>query len=201
MICMSNEHKYKCPRCVMLTCSLGCSKEHKEKFQCSGVRDHVATLNVKMNDFTLGTLRRDLQFMDSSIKLSNTAKKKSMLEPAQGGTAIAKIPKKVKNLRYFLRKKRNIVYKHAPSSLFSRALLNTTYFDSQSQDKQVVWTLELIFYQRTLSATSSEIKPLSVLSGCTQQALIVMNSENMIPEDTSLGSIVSKSNLKKVFYN
>jgi hypothetical protein len=53
-----------------------------------------------------------------------------MLEPVSGGTAVAKIPKKVKNLRYFLKKKRNIVYKHSPSSMFSRASQNTTYFDT-----------------------------------------------------------------------
>ena len=25
-LCNQNEHRYKCPRCLMLTCSLSCSK-------------------------------------------------------------------------------------------------------------------------------------------------------------------------------
>lgn len=28
-VCLKNEHKYKCPRCEMRTCSLDCSKKHK----------------------------------------------------------------------------------------------------------------------------------------------------------------------------
>jgi hypothetical protein len=34
--------KYKCPRCSTRTCSLACSKLHKERAQCSGVRDPAA---------------------------------------------------------------------------------------------------------------------------------------------------------------
>ena len=85
-----------------------------------------------MNDFTLGDMRRDLQFIDEAITVSNKSKKKALLEPTQGGMAIEKIPKKVKNLRYFLRKKRNIIYKHSPASMFSRGQLNTTVFDSNT---------------------------------------------------------------------
>ena len=59
-MCQKQEHKYKCPRCFALTCSLACSKEHKEMTGCTGQKDHVSTLNIKMNDFSLGVLRKDL---------------------------------------------------------------------------------------------------------------------------------------------
>ena len=114
-ICMKIEHKYKCPRCALLTCSLACSKEHKEKFDCSGLRDHVSSLRVKMQDFTLGTMRRDLRFIDEAIAVSNKSKKDLGVAP------IPPVSKKVKNLRYFLKKKRNIIYKHSPSAMFSRS--------------------------------------------------------------------------------
>lgn len=96
-------------------------------------------------------MRKDLRFLDDAIALSNTTKKKSLLDPSQGGNAIQKIPKKVKNLRYFLRKKRNIIYKPCPmSGFFTRSALNTTYFDSQSADQKLVhWTVELIFVNQT----------------------------------------------------
>ena len=32
-------HKYRCPRCSTLTCSLPCIKRHKQWAQCNGVRD------------------------------------------------------------------------------------------------------------------------------------------------------------------
>ena len=123
-ICMKEEHKYKCPRCDLLTCSLACSKEHKQKFNCSGLRDHVSSLRVKMQDFTLGTMRKDLRFIDEAIAVSNKSKKDL------GVVAMPTVSKKVKNLRYFLKKKRNIIYKHSPSAMFSRNKLNTTYFDT-----------------------------------------------------------------------
>ena len=31
--------KYKCPRCLVRTCSLACSKAHKLRTQCTGKRD------------------------------------------------------------------------------------------------------------------------------------------------------------------
>ena len=87
-MCTKAEYKYKCPRCLILTCSLNCSKEHKTQLNCSGVKDHVSSLNIRMNDFSLGNMRKDLRFLDDAIALSNTAKKKSLLDPSQGGNAI-----------------------------------------------------------------------------------------------------------------
>ncbi len=79
-----------------------------------------------MQDFSLGTMRKDLRFLDDAIVVSNKSKKEA------GGLQVTGVSKKVKNLRYFLRKKRNITYKHSPSNKFSRSQLNTTYFDTSS---------------------------------------------------------------------
>lgn len=38
-ICNTHVPKYRCPRCLTRTCSLACSKRHKQWAQCSGVRD------------------------------------------------------------------------------------------------------------------------------------------------------------------
>jgi len=46
------------------------------------VKDHISSLKVRMNDFTLGTMKKDLRFIDDAIALSNTAKKKGLLEPS-----------------------------------------------------------------------------------------------------------------------
>ncbi|CCK73019.1 Bcd1p KNAG_0M01660 [Huiozyma naganishii CBS 8797] len=35
-VCQKEEFKYKCPRCLKKTCSLACSKRHKEEDGCSG---------------------------------------------------------------------------------------------------------------------------------------------------------------------
>lgn len=112
--------------------------------------------------------------------ISNKSKKEHV-NPHQG------VSKKVKNLRYFLRKKRNITYKHAPSSIFSRGALNTTYFDA---DKQVVWTVELIFM-----AASKIGEGFSPFRESEQVAQVVLNNEEMVNEETTMGSVVSKGRL------
>ncbi|KAL4808613.1 hypothetical protein BDV18DRAFT_88111 [Aspergillus unguis] len=43
-ICHINPPKYRCPRCSTRTCSLPCTKRHKQWSQCSGVRDPAAYL-------------------------------------------------------------------------------------------------------------------------------------------------------------
>jgi hypothetical protein len=113
--------------------------------------------------------------------------------------AQTKIPKKVKNLRYFLRKKRNIIYKNSPTSMFSRSSLNNTYFDSSTPDKLVFWTVELIFLKK--SAIPTLPLTTSPLHDCIRQAQIVLSAKNLlVPEDASIGSIVKKNNLRKTFF-
>ncbi|TNV74413.1 hypothetical protein FGO68_gene247 [Halteria grandinella] len=199
-LCMKQEHKYKCPRCLYLTCSLQCSKEHKQQTGCSGQKDHVASLSVRMNDFALSTMKRDLRFLDQAISVSNKTKKVALLDPTQGGVAQTKIPKKVKNLRYFLRKKRNIIYKNSPTSMFSRSSLNNTYFDSSTPDKLVYWTVELIFLKK--SAIPTLPLTTSPLHDCIRQAQIVLSTKNLlVPEDTPVGSLVKKNSLRKNFFS
>jgi hypothetical protein len=163
-----------------------------------------------MGEFALGTMKRDLRFLDEAITVSNKSKKVALLDPHQGGTAQTKIPKKTKNLRYFLRKKRNIIYKHSPSSMFSRANNNHTYFDSSTPDKQVHWTVELIFLKKSAMPTL----PLSTspLHDCHRQAQLVLTSPPpahgskggkslLIPEDTPLTSFIKKDFLRKHFFS
>lgn len=52
--------KYKCPRCELRSCSVGCSRLHKERTGCNGERDKTAYIPMKdykhmhlVNDFTL----------------------------------------------------------------------------------------------------------------------------------------------------
>ena len=41
-MCNSNDFKYKCPKCLTKTCSLQCSKDHKVKYNCDGVKPHIS---------------------------------------------------------------------------------------------------------------------------------------------------------------
>ena len=46
--------KYRCPRCLMKTCSLPCVKQHKLTYGCSGQRDKTAFVSlVNFTDLNL----------------------------------------------------------------------------------------------------------------------------------------------------
>ena len=63
-LCVEKEWKYRCPKCEIKTCSLECSKKHKEDLACDGIKSHIAQKRVKMDDFDLGLLKKDMQFLE-----------------------------------------------------------------------------------------------------------------------------------------
>ena len=70
---------------------------------------------IRMSEFNISKLRKDTNFMEEAIAITNVAKKKSfeILETQ----AMNKSTKRLKNLRYFLKKKRNVIFKQAPSNM------------------------------------------------------------------------------------
>lgn len=53
---------YVCPRCSTRTCSLPCSKSHKERDVCSGIRDKAAY--VPLNAYGYAQLMSDYTFLE-----------------------------------------------------------------------------------------------------------------------------------------
>lgn len=62
-----------------------------------------------MDNFDLNILRKDMTFIEDTLSLSNTMKRQSFQIKEESKTT-----KKSKNLKYFLKKKRNITYKVGP---------------------------------------------------------------------------------------
>ena len=54
--------RYKCPRCATPTCSLPCSRKHKQDTRCTGERDKVHY--VPMNAYGWGTMMRDYCYLE-----------------------------------------------------------------------------------------------------------------------------------------
>ena len=80
-VCLEQEHKYRCPRCETLTCSLPCVKAHKEAENCSGVKEivHPGAVKLSLTNMTTDTIRDDMKMLDHGINLSNKAKKENCL--------------------------------------------------------------------------------------------------------------------------
>ncbi|KAH6915437.1 hypothetical protein BKA70DRAFT_1420370 [Coprinopsis sp. MPI-PUGE-AT-0042] len=56
------ETKYTCPRCGTKTCSVGCSRTHKEVSGCSGERNKAAY--VPMKEYGWGSMMNDYTFLE-----------------------------------------------------------------------------------------------------------------------------------------
>ncbi|KYK55237.1 hypothetical protein DCS_07199 [Drechmeria coniospora] len=61
-ICHVSEPKYKCPRCGIQTCSLGCITKHKSWSECNGERDPTAYV-PKSKLRTVGGIDHDYNFL------------------------------------------------------------------------------------------------------------------------------------------
>ena len=78
-ICKKVEFKYKCPGCLLLTCSLLCVNMHKEESKCTGKKNALPThaIKLKMCEMGINTLRKDIAFIENGISLTNMTKKET----------------------------------------------------------------------------------------------------------------------------
>merc|ERR1712091_109527 len=70
------EGKYRCPKCLLISCSLKCINKHKEKFNCDGKRDRFQFVNLKeMEDKHVTS---DFRFLEEATEVLDRAKRKRM---------------------------------------------------------------------------------------------------------------------------
>eukprot|EP00347_Sterkiella_histriomuscorum_P020334 403338204 len=159
-----------------------------------------------------------MNFIQEAISQSNSVKKSTFEAQVD-----SKVPKRIKNLRYFLKKKRGIIYKQAPRQL-GKSKHNTTNLESdsaQNGQKFIKWTVELIFVkdqdQKTKQLLEQQQNILSILGGPSPQkselieepsvlelpqiSRIILNEEDMIHEETTLQAFINKEHLKMKYHN
>ena len=68
--------KYRCPKCLFISCSLECVNKHKVKFSCDGKRDRFKFVNLKeMEDKHVTS---DFRFLEEATEVLDRAKRKRM---------------------------------------------------------------------------------------------------------------------------
>ncbi|ORZ32024.1 hypothetical protein BCR44DRAFT_120100, partial [Catenaria anguillulae PL171] len=65
-VCNTNPHKYRCPGCSTLTCSLRCVQSHKSATNCSGQRNKTAY--VPLERYTENTLYSDYSLLEDTAR-------------------------------------------------------------------------------------------------------------------------------------
>lgn len=184
-ICHQVDHKYKCPRCSMKTCSLDCCRKHKTEKDCSGVRDK--TKFVGKEGFDESLIINDYRFLEENNLLVDTLQRNTLeqCEPLKqpnvnGGAS--------ENLRKFLYKQHGINLKIMPAQS-TRRLNNKTRFNKTTG--LVSWSVEFIlfvdrvegnnvyFKQDSKSTLFSDKDPLDKLINkfFTHYKLEIMNDE------------------------
>ncbi|KAK0206799.1 hypothetical protein DFS33DRAFT_620343 [Desarmillaria ectypa] len=68
-MCNAKPTKYTCPGCETPTCSLPCSKAHKERTRCTGQRNKVKY--VPMNRYGWGEMMRDYTYLEDVGRKTN----------------------------------------------------------------------------------------------------------------------------------
>ena len=134
-ICLLNDHKYKCPRCSLKTCSLECCKKHKSDSNCSGQRDK--TKFVDKSGFDEMTLLSDYRFLEEQARLVDAAHREPVVD-----NSLPQVSGFFDNLRKFVHSSFAIDLQFMPSEA-TRHKQNKTRFNRNAN--LVIWSLELVF--------------------------------------------------------
>lgn len=133
-LCDENAAKYKCPSCLVQTCSMPCVKQHKANSGCSGQRDKTAY--TAMKDFTDLNLLNDYRFLEDAGRKKYRAHKDMRKRRHNLPEFIKELEKQASS--------RKINLRLMPYPMTRRKNNFTTYhFKSRS----ILWQIEWVFPQ------------------------------------------------------
>ena len=144
-ICNTNNHKYKCPRCSMKTCSLACCKKHKEGTGCDGQRDKTKYVNKE--EFDEHVLLSDYKFLEEQSRQIDNYQR-AMEQAMSSNNVNTDVNKQMpigayENLRKFVYSQFNMCLKLMPVQS-TRHQCNKTRFNRAAGC--VSWSVEFIFH-------------------------------------------------------
>ncbi|KAJ1961850.1 Box C/D snoRNA accumulation [Dispira parvispora] len=134
-ICNTHPFKYKCPGCLVRTCSLACSQQHKKQSSCTGQRSKTHYLPLKV--FTDNDLVSDFHFLQDGMRLADRSGKDN-----QGHH-----PKKF-NKGYLSDLKRHAGRRGVKLAVMAKGMHRRKKNQSRWVPKreQMAWTVEFRFY-------------------------------------------------------
>ena len=138
--------KYRCPGCAVVTCSLACSKRHKQVGEgCSGKRKVAEFKDIR--DFTDADLVSDYRFLEDALLEKDRAKRwRPQFRPGSDAAARAdRAPAATKTVDLLTRKAadRGVQLFCMPDGM-ARRVANTTFYDRKRDLMQ--WRVEWLFH-------------------------------------------------------
>ena len=138
--------KYRCPGCAIVTCSLACSKRHKQMGEgCSGKRKVAEFKDIR--DFTDADLVSDYRFLEDALLEKDRAKRwRPRFRPGSDAAARAdRAPAATKTVDLLTQKAadRGVQLFCMPDGM-ARRVANTTFYDRKRDLMQ--WRVEWLFH-------------------------------------------------------
>ena len=152
-ICQKEKHKYRCPNCGVMTCSLKCVKTHKNLKKCDGlfkVEKFISKIAFsEKNGF------KDYNYLNGMITNIDKVKKRLSLLKKKGNSAEAL---RYKLLRVYAKKLHEIEVKFLPF-VFAKHRENLSFYFTKK--RKIFWSLELFFYNPDANDKKSFLRILS----------------------------------------
>ncbi|CAB3397300.1 unnamed protein product [Caenorhabditis bovis] len=194
-ICRKNEHKYRCPRCDLRSCSLECSKRHKIERDCDGVRQPFTKVE-KLSEYDPQKSIDDQKFMHTvKEKIGLDADKANQSQNIEGSSSnIDQDPNALRQNansgieRYLLNAAR---FRHIWLGFSNNCNNNNESRHEQFSDT-IFWTLTLIFRKQTVDGLTVDYEK-RICSIPETIRLITVLKQFFKPR--KVGCIVSESEL------
>ncbi|XP_011613399.2 box C/D snoRNA protein 1 [Takifugu rubripes] len=133
-LCGLQEAKYKCPGCLVHSCSLPCVKKHKEDSSCSGIRNKTAF--VALSQFDEMALLSDYRFLEDTGRFADGATRDGLVRTPRTTSKAKKLSACARRM--------NITLRFLPVT-FTKSRENSTF--CLTREKIFLWHLKLVFPQ------------------------------------------------------
>ncbi|CAI9103202.1 OLC1v1001648C1 [Oldenlandia corymbosa var. corymbosa] len=135
--CKINPSKYKCPGCLIRSCSLPCVKAHKERTSCTGKKQYKEVVPISQFDDNL--LLSDYNMLEDVKRVADSARR---MREKMCGNSHFRLPLPLKSLRSAAanRKTKLLFF----STGMSKRQKNQTHYNYRK--KYISWTIEWRFH-------------------------------------------------------
>ena len=178
--------KYRCPGCAIVTCSLECSKRHKQMGEgCSGKRKVAEFKDIR--DFTDADLVSDYRFLEDALLEKDRAKRwRPRFRPGSDAAARAdRAPAATRTVDLLTQKAadRGVQLFCMPDGM-ARRVANTTFYDRKRDLMQ--WRVEWLFHGPPTARDDDEEKNGRV--GVEKVAPVARAEDAKVDETATIGS-------------
>ncbi|RZC51673.1 hypothetical protein C5167_020084 [Papaver somniferum] len=149
--CKENPWKYKCPGCLIRSCSLPCVKSHKKRTSCTGKRPRDEIIPLSQFDDNL--LISDYRFLEEAKRVAESAKRTRKAVFGDSLGEANRLPFRIIKLRLAAGKRRTqLVF--LPDGMSRREKNMSSY---QHRKESITWTIEWRFHSTDVALVDNRV--------------------------------------------